>query len=59
MVESQEIRKCCYCTQVYEDIQKELTNFEGTQISLLETSHRSQTYMKLNTEIQNVVRRLL
>ncbi|CAB3236912.1 unnamed protein product [Arctia plantaginis] len=45
--------------EVYEVIQKELTNFEGTQISLLETSHRSQTYMKLNTEIQNVVKRLL
>lgn len=45
--------------EVYEIIQKELTNFEGTQISLLETSHRSQTYMKFNTEVQNVVRKLL
>ncbi|XP_013165132.1 PREDICTED: probable phosphoserine aminotransferase [Papilio xuthus] len=45
--------------EVYEIIKDELTNFGGTGISLLETSHRSQTYLKLNTEIQDVVRRLL
>lgn len=45
--------------QVYEVIKSELTNFAGSHISLMETSHRSQTYMKLNTEIQNTVRRLL
>lgn len=45
--------------EVYDIIKSELTNFEGTHISLLETSHRSQTYMKLNTEIQNVVKKLL
>lgn len=45
--------------EIYETIRNELTNFEGSQISLLETSHRSQTYMKLNTEVQNVVKRLL
>ncbi|XP_072939911.1 phosphoserine aminotransferase [Epargyreus clarus] len=45
--------------EVYEIIRKELTDFEGTGISLLETSHRSPTYFKLNTEVQDVVRRLL
>ncbi|XP_041970823.1 probable phosphoserine aminotransferase [Aricia agestis] len=45
--------------QVYELIKNELTNFEGTGISLLETSHRTAPYLKLNTETQNVVRRLL
>lgn len=45
--------------EVYEIIKKEFTDFEGTGISLLETSHRSATYLKLNTEVQNVVRRLL
>ncbi|CAG9795220.1 unnamed protein product [Diatraea saccharalis] len=45
--------------EVYEIIRNELTDYEGTGISLLETSHRSQTYMKLNTEVQEVVRRLL
>ncbi|XP_068631052.1 probable phosphoserine aminotransferase [Battus philenor] len=45
--------------EVYEIIKEELTNFQGTGISLLETSHRSQTYLKFNTEVQNVVRRLL
>ncbi|KPJ18933.1 putative phosphoserine aminotransferase [Papilio machaon] len=45
--------------EVYDIIKDELTNFDGTGISLLETSHRSQTYFKLNTEIQDVVRRLL
>ncbi|KAI8424215.1 hypothetical protein MSG28_002790 [Choristoneura fumiferana] len=45
--------------EVYEIIKKELTNYENSGISLLETSHRSGTYLKLNTEIQAVVRRLL
>ncbi|XP_075971569.1 phosphoserine aminotransferase [Anticarsia gemmatalis] len=45
--------------EVYDIIKNELTNFGGTEISLLETSHRSQTYMRLNTDVQNVVRRLL
>lgn len=45
--------------QVYEIIRKELTDFEGSGISLLETSHRTPTYMNLNNEIQDVVRRLL
>ncbi|CAG4992254.1 unnamed protein product [Parnassius apollo] len=45
--------------EVYDIIKNELTNFDGTGISLLETSHRSQTYFKLNTEVQDVVRRLL
>ncbi|NP_001040269.1 probable phosphoserine aminotransferase [Bombyx mandarina] len=45
--------------EVYEIIKNELTNFENSGISLLETSHRSSTYMKLNVEIQDVVRNLL
>lgn len=45
--------------EVYKIMKEELTNFENTGISLLETSHRSATYMKLNLEIQDVVRRLL
>ncbi|KAI5644429.1 aminotransferase class-V domain-containing protein [Phthorimaea operculella] len=45
--------------EVYEIIKNELTNFDGSGISLLETSHRTATYKNLNTEIQNVVRRLL
>lgn len=44
---------------VYEIIKNELTNFENSGISLLETSHRTATYMNLNKEVQNVVRRLL
>ncbi|KOB67372.1 Phosphoserine aminotransferase, partial [Operophtera brumata] len=44
---------------VYEIIRNELTNFEDSGISLLETSHRTPKYMNLNTEVQNVVRRLL
>lgn len=45
--------------QVYDILKDELTNFDGTGISLLETSHRSQTYFKLNKEVQDVVRRLM
>ncbi|CAH2071489.1 unnamed protein product, partial [Iphiclides podalirius] len=45
--------------EVYDIIREELTNFEGSGISLLETSHRTQTYLRLNTEVQDVVRRLL
>ncbi|XP_026321943.1 probable phosphoserine aminotransferase [Hyposmocoma kahamanoa] len=45
--------------EVYNILRDELTNFEGTGISLLETSHRTAPYMNLNTEVQNVVRRLL
>ncbi|XP_011550441.3 probable phosphoserine aminotransferase [Plutella xylostella] len=45
--------------EVYEILRSELTNFNGSGISLLETSHRSATYLKLNTDIQNVVRNLL
>ncbi|CAK1598683.1 unnamed protein product [Parnassius mnemosyne] len=45
--------------EVYDIIKNELTNFDGTGISLLETSHRSQTYFKLNAEVQDIVRRLL
>ncbi|XP_059052808.1 probable phosphoserine aminotransferase [Achroia grisella] len=45
--------------EVYEIIRNEFTNFEGSGISLLETSHRSSTYLKLNKEVQDVVRRLL
>nr|ADO79970.1 phosphoserine aminotransferase [Antheraea pernyi] len=45
--------------EVYEIIRNELTNFENSGISLLETSHRTSTYMNLNVEVQNVVRRLL
>ncbi|XP_045494333.1 probable phosphoserine aminotransferase [Colias croceus] len=44
---------------VYETIREELTNFKGSGISLMETSHRTSTYMTFNTETQNVVRRLL
>ncbi|RVE51830.1 hypothetical protein evm_003450 [Chilo suppressalis] len=45
--------------EVYEIVRNELTNYDGTGISLLETSYRSSTYLKLNTEVQEVVRRLL
>ncbi|CAF4959336.1 unnamed protein product [Pieris macdunnoughi] len=45
--------------EVYEVIRDELTNFKGTGISLMETSHRTPTYLKLNTEVQDIVRRLL
>ncbi|XP_013190338.2 probable phosphoserine aminotransferase [Amyelois transitella] len=45
--------------EVYEIIRKELTNFEGTGISLLETSHRTAPYLKLNKNVQDIVRRLL
>ncbi|XP_039749963.1 probable phosphoserine aminotransferase [Pararge aegeria] len=45
--------------EVYDIIKDELTNFDETGISLLETSHRSPTYFKLNKEVQDVVRRLL
>ncbi|XP_063824151.1 probable phosphoserine aminotransferase [Ostrinia nubilalis] len=45
--------------EVYEIMRNELTNFEGSGISLLETSHRTPKYMNLNNEIQDVVRRLL
>ncbi|KAJ8733398.1 hypothetical protein PYW08_001696 [Mythimna loreyi] len=45
--------------EVYEIIRKELTNFDNSGISLLETSHRTKGYMQLNLEVQNVVRRLL
>ncbi|KAF9414494.1 hypothetical protein HW555_007631 [Spodoptera exigua] len=45
--------------EVYEIMRKELTNFDGSGISLLETSHRTKAYMQFNTEVQNVVRRLL
>ncbi|VVD02303.1 unnamed protein product [Leptidea sinapis] len=46
-------------TEVYNQIREELTDFRRTGISLLETSHRSPTYMKFNTEVQELVRRLL
>ncbi|KAJ0178866.1 hypothetical protein K1T71_005641 [Dendrolimus kikuchii] len=45
--------------EVYDILREELTNFDNSGISLLETSHRSSSYMKLNLEIQDVVRRLL
>ncbi|XP_063377214.1 probable phosphoserine aminotransferase [Cydia fagiglandana] len=45
--------------EVYDIIKKELTNYENSGISLLETSHRTATYLNLNKEIQTVVRRLL
>ncbi|GBP19643.1 Phosphoserine aminotransferase [Eumeta japonica] len=45
--------------EVYDIIRQELTDFDGTGISLLETSHRSSTYLKFNKEVQNVVRRLM
>ncbi|KAL4707902.1 hypothetical protein ACJJTC_013693 [Scirpophaga incertulas] len=45
--------------EIYDIIKNELTNYEGTGISLLETSHRSSTYLKLNAEVQDVVRRLM
>ncbi|KAI5644428.1 aminotransferase class-V domain-containing protein [Phthorimaea operculella] len=45
--------------EVYNIIRSELTNFNGTGISLLETSHRSKAYIDFNTEVKNVVRRLL
>lgn len=45
--------------EVYDILQKELTNFEGTGISLLETSHRTAPYLKLNKDVQDVVRKLL
>ncbi|XP_061377639.1 probable phosphoserine aminotransferase [Danaus plexippus] len=45
--------------EVYEILKQELTNFEGTGISLLETSHRTPAYAKLNKDVQDVVRKLL
>ncbi|XP_052740826.1 probable phosphoserine aminotransferase isoform X3 [Bicyclus anynana] len=46
-------------SEVFDELEEELVNFNGTGISLMETSHRSATYIKLNAEIQDVVRRLL
>ncbi|XP_026737224.1 probable phosphoserine aminotransferase [Trichoplusia ni] len=45
--------------EVYEIIKNELTNFDGSSISLMEMSHRSKSYMKFNLEVQNLVKRLL
>ncbi|XP_045447106.1 probable phosphoserine aminotransferase [Melitaea cinxia] len=45
--------------EVYDILKNELNDFDGTGISLLETSHRSGTYLKLNKDVQSVVRRLL
>ncbi|CAH2105616.1 unnamed protein product [Euphydryas editha] len=45
--------------EVYDILKNEFNNFDGTGISLLETSHRSGTYLKLNKDVQDVVRRLL
>lgn len=45
--------------EVYETVRENLTNFEGTGISLMETSHRSSQYMKLNQDILELTRKLL
>ncbi|CAG9559651.1 unnamed protein product [Danaus chrysippus] len=45
--------------EVYEILKQEFTDFEGTGISLLETSHRTPAYAKLNKDVQDVVRKLL
>nr|XP_022901604.1 probable phosphoserine aminotransferase [Onthophagus taurus] len=45
--------------EVLEYVQKELLNFNGMGMSVMEISHRSKEYMKINSDAQKSVRELL
>jgi len=44
---------------VLEKAQKDLLNFDGTGMSLMEISHRSKEYAKMHTEASSLVRELM
>ncbi|KAK0181908.1 hypothetical protein PV327_000092 [Microctonus hyperodae] len=45
--------------EVLQDVQNELLNFNNTQMSICELSHRSADYIKVNQNAQDILRELL
>ncbi|CAG9857631.1 unnamed protein product [Phyllotreta striolata] len=45
--------------EVLEDVQKEFLSYQDTGMSLIEMSHRSKEYTKINADVQTAVRELL
>lgn len=45
--------------EVLEDIQKELLNYKGTGMSVMEMSHRSKAYLNIFNETKDAIRRVL
>lgn len=46
-------------TEVLKEVQNELLSYGTSEISVMEMSHRSKEYMKINSDAQNAVRELL
>src|SRR3712207_1295365 len=44
---------------VLEEVQRDLLNYAGTGISVMEMSHRSKEFMAINDEAERLVRELL
>ncbi len=45
--------------QVLEEVQRDLLDYEGTGLSVMEMSHRSKEYMAINAETEALVKELL
>lgn len=45
--------------QVLREVQKEMLGYAGKSMSLMEMSHRSAEYLKINNDAQQAIRDLL
>lgn len=53
---------CCHAvfsSQVLLQVQRELLDYGGTGVSVMEMSHRSPEFMKIVTDAQEEIQRLL
>ena len=48
-----------FLPELIESVSNDFLNYEGTQISLLETSHRNKFYTKLNNKCNQKIREFL